>query len=292
MTGVTKRLTLRMSLIVAAALLASGCTRPGSATPTTTGGDAGDVAVSSVTPSASTEPPSDEPPADEPPPASNASAPPTPTSSAPPFSPPPTSAPATPPPTTAPPAPAAPDDLVLAFDGVLPFRFGDHDIDVMAGLEPVLGPPVSDAVVEYPIASEGFFLDENQEISYISPVGRSACFANDLCLEFGSGSGDTLIFTAWSMFRAADPTLATGTGLAVGSPLADHVDAVAIDEGGCFSIGYGTSEGIDVTLQSDGEPFASVSDTGEFVQGDPDPAQVTIVGLEAGEAPTFLFADC
>lgn len=189
--------------------------------------------------------------------------------------------------------PDSPDDLVLTFDSIGPWKFGDRDVDVVPGLAAILGSPVDDVLTEYPVADEGSFLDENGELSYVAPFGRTVCFDGELCAQFGAGAPETLILTGWRLSEGASGDLVTDDGVAVGSTWAEHVDVITIDPlDSCFQIGNAEAGGVDVVLLSTGEPFATADDAGEFVAGDPDPAQTTVIELRAGRHPTFVFADC
>jgi hypothetical protein len=202
----------------------------------------------------------------------------------------PSTTPATTPPTTEP--ATTPDDLELNFDGVLPFYFGEHDAEVVAGLTSLLGAPTSDVSTDYLTADEGYFLDAAGEESYVFPHGRRVCYDNTLCVQFGAGATETLLFTGWTLSTDAAPVLTMGNGITVGSSWADHVDEIVIGDGGCYSVGYGDSEGVAVVVQSAGEPFLSFADDGSPIIGQPDPADVTVIELSAGRSPTFVFADC
>ena len=193
--------------------------------------------------------------------------------------------------TTAP--PRDPDDLTLTFDSVGPHRFGDRDVDVVPALAGILGPPVRDDATEYPVADDGRFLDEFEEESYIAPHGRTVCFSNALCVQFGAGAPETLIMSGWRLDDSASSDLASTDGITIGSTWADHVDALAVEPlNSCFQVAYAGAGGIDVTLVSADEPFAAPNDDGDFVAGDPDPAAVTVIEMSAGELPFFVFADC
>lgn len=214
---------------------------------------------------------------------------------------PPTSAaPPTMAPTTEPTAPTSPTIVdpetpsgpVLDFDGILPFAFGAPDTEIVAGLIGVLGEPVSDESTEYPTDEAGTFLDASGEEAYVAPFGRTVCFANALCAQFGAGSDTALQFTGWRFEGDAATGLATAGGITIGSRWADHVDAITIDEGGCSSVGYGSAEGIELTLQSSGEPFVTLAGDGSFSAGSPDPADVSVIGMQAGDLPVSLLADC
>ncbi|MEO6652094.1 MAG: hypothetical protein ABIP17_05490 [Ilumatobacteraceae bacterium] len=210
--------------------------------------------------------------------------------------------PATTPATSAPPTtepepattvePQNPQDLVLDFDGVLPFSFGGPDTEIVPGLVAVLGEPVSDESAEYPNDDEGTFLDVTGEEAYVAPFGRTVCFANGLCTEFGAGSDTALQFTGWRFEGDTAAGLASAGGITVGSLWVDHMDAITVEEGGCFTVGNGMAEGIDLTLESSGDPFMTVAADGSFAFGSPDPAAVSVIGMRAGDLPVLLFADC
>jgi hypothetical protein len=195
--------------------------------------------------------------------------------------------------TTATTPPASPEDLVLTFDSIGPWRFGDRDVDVVPGLVAILGDPVDDTLAEFPVAVEGMFLDEAEEQSYVAPFGRTVCFADALCAQFGAGAPETLILTGWRLSEEASTDVTTEDGIAIGSTWNEHADTITIDPlDSCFQVGYADAGGIDVVLLSSTEPFASPNDAGDFVAGEPDPEQVTVIELLAGRHPTFVFADC
>ena len=186
--------------------------------------------------------------------------------------------------------PLAPADLTLTFDGVQPFDFGAADTEVVPALAAVLGEPASDVAAEYPTPDEGRFVNDD-EIGFVAPFGRTVCFDNGLCAEFGAGSASALQFVGWDFSGEQAAGLATVDGITVGSSWADHTDVIVADGGGCFSVGYGSADGVGVTLESSGAPFVETVD-GEFVTNDPDPADVRVIGLQAGDIPVELFADC
>ena len=284
----------RLCLIVAALSSTAACDRPtpdAAPSVTATPVDAGAVSTSTSAPttSAPTTVPATTPattpestlPADSTVP---------PTSATPTTVPATTAPPSTAPTTTEPSGPLTPADLILAFDGVQPFDFGSADTEVVPALAAVLGEPASDVVAEYPTPDEGQFVNDD-EMGFVARFGRTVCFDNGLCVEFGAGSDSALQFVGWDFSGEEAAGLATADGITVGSSWADHVDAIVADEGGCFSIGYGSADGVDVTLESNGAPFVETVD-GEFVTNDPDPADVRVIGLQAGDVPIQLFADC
>lgn len=273
-------------------LIVAGCTRPDD---TSGGGGTIPPVGSSSTVAPSTAPVTTSVATTTPPTSS-------PTTSAPVTSTPGTSVPGDAAPTTAPttsaaPAttapPADPDDLTLSFDAVGPHRFGARDVDVVPALVALLGAPTRDDAAHYPIADDGRFLDEFEEESYIAPFGRTVCFSNALCIQFGAGAPETRILSGWRIDDSATSDLRTVAGIGIGSSWADHRDTIDVEPlNSCYQIAYAESGGIDVTLSSAGAPFAAPNEEGAFVPGDPDPADVTVIEMSAGELPVFVFADC
>ena len=284
----------RATVILAGAIVIVGCTRPEddqrareTLPPASVGGvettDAPDETEPTTPTTESTTPESAASPTPEP-----APEPTTPPTSEPA---PPTTQAATTTPSTAP--PDSPDDLVLTFDSIGPWRFGDRDVDVVPGLAAILGDPVDDVLAAFPVADEGMFLDETGEQAYVSPYGRTVCFAVALCAQFGAGAPETLILTGWRLAEEAPPDLATEDGVTIGSTWAEHADVITVDPlDSCFQVGYADAGGIDVVLLSDTDSFAAPDDAGDLVAGDPDPEQVTVIELRAGRHPTFVFTDC
>lgn len=188
--------------------------------------------------------------------------------------------------------PDDPTDLTLIFDGILPFRFGDRDVDVVPALTTLLGAPTLDELREYPDADQGMFFDATGEQSFVAHFGRTVCFADGLCVQFGAGAPETLIFTGWRLDGRSD--LATDDGIVIGSTLADFVDVIEYDPTmSCYQIAYGTASGVEVTLLSDDGVFAAPNADGDGLDVfDPDPALVTVTELRAGQLPVFVFDDC
>lgn len=185
-----------------------------------------------------------------------------------------------------------PSDLTLIFDGVLPFRFGDRDVDIVPALTDLLGDPTIDELREYPDADQGTFFDASGEESFVARFGRTVCFPDSLCLQFGAGAPETLIFTGWHVDGPSG--LATDSGLRIGSTLADFVDLIAYDPAmSCFQVAFGSAAGIGVTLLSDDGVFAAPSADGEQLEVfEPDPNLVSVIEMQAGQHPEFVFADC
>lgn len=186
------------------------------------------------------------------------------------------------------------DDLVLSSDGVLPFVFGTDDSEVIEGLTTVLSTPVGDRAQIYPNPDGDDFLDATEEEGYTQPIGRTVCFANDLCAQFGGATTDTLVFTGWDRAGETAPQLFTADGITTGSLWSDFPDSITVDEGGCFSTGFGQTAGIALTLRSVGDPFLyfDQDSAAGYVIGTPDPADVDVIIMSAGDLPFYLFDDC
>ncbi|MDW3215026.1 MAG: hypothetical protein R8G01_13565 [Ilumatobacteraceae bacterium] len=185
-----------------------------------------------------------------------------------------------------------PSDLTLIFDGVLPFRFGDRDVDIVPALTGLLGDPTIDELREYPDIDQGMYFDASGEERFVAPFGRMVCFAQSLCLQFGAGAPETLIFTGWRVDGPSD--LATDDGLRFGSTLADFADLIQFDpSAACYRTAYGQAGGIYVTLLSAEENFTTPDEDGTgLVVGEPDPSQVTVTAMQAGHLPVFVLRDC
>ena len=205
----------------------------------------------------------------------------------------PTAAP-TPEPTVAPPQPNR-SDLTLRSNGVGAADIGQADVEVIPYVTGLLGTPVSDQLGEYPTfdADAGVYANFNED-GFVAPFGRSTCYDNQFCLYFGGETNGELRFVGWSQesFELLSDPLQTADGVTLGSRQSDHLGAMTVADGGCFSSGNGEIAGILLYVTSEGEPFEFVDDAGNFVQGNPLPEEIVVTGLEAGDRPFFLFADC
>ncbi len=200
-----------------------------------------------------------------------------------------------PPVTTLPPAsttPSAPAELTLLSDGIGPLRFGADEGDAMSVFSATLGGPASSTATSYPVPIDGMFAtDEFGEERFAFTAGSSACFTNGLCAHFGGSVAGSLTFVGWS--QAGEPgALATPAGITVGSRWSDYVASMTVGEGGCYSDGSGSTAGVYLYVRSEGTPFLSIADDGSEVIARPDPADVVVTALEAGDQPFFAFADC
>lgn len=186
------------------------------------------------------------------------------------------------------------DDLVLHGEGIGPFTFGTSSIEVHDNLQPLLGYPAESFTEEYPNTADGVFLDEFGEIEFVQPYGETVCYENGLCVDFGGDTPDDLTLLGYTQDAPTgdEPTLATADGVTVGSRWADYEDIFEVGEGGCYSIGSGAVGGIELTLVSDGTPFIEITDDGESTYHRPEPDDVHVVSLAAGDRPINLLDDC
>jgi hypothetical protein len=182
--------------------------------------------------------------------------------------------------------------LVLRSDGVGALRFGTNIVPVIDAFAAILGEPLSDQAFSYPVAGGPGFTDQFGDFGFVQPFGRQTCFVNEFCVEAGGPSPADLTFVGWSQYEAASDTLVTGDGVAVGDLWSDHPDLIEVDEGGCFSFGTGSIGRITLDLQSSGTMFTTPDGSGGFTPGSPDPSEVTVVGLSAGDLRVSLFDDC
>lgn len=200
-------------------------------------------------------------------------------------------------PAPAPDTTAAPvqSDLTLRSNGLGTLDFGQADIDVIPSVSAVLGAPTEDALGEYPtFDDESRFFVNFEDTAFTRPFGRTTCYDNGICLYFGGDTGDALEFLGWSQsgFDLASDPLVASSGVTIGSRYSDHLGEMTIDEGGCFTQGFGEIAGIRLLVTSEGVPFGSFDENGEFVVQTPDPSEIVVTNLAAGDEPFFLFADC
>jgi hypothetical protein len=115
---------------------------------------------------------------------------------------------------------------------------------------------------------------------------------NGLCIEFGGATAGPYSFVGWYYAATDTDQLAAPSGLEVGSTWADFVDVITVDTGGCSTVGSGASDGVQLSLQSSGIPFVTVDADGNATPTTPDPADVTVMQMQAGEQVVFLTGDC
>jgi hypothetical protein len=193
--------------------------------------------------------------------------------------------------TTAP--PLTPADLVLRSDGIGPLVFGAPVADTLGILTPALGPTIIDESANYPNEpTPGQFESVEGDYGFAHPYERQVCFNNSLCITFGGSAPDRLAFVGWELSAGNPPLLLTTTGITVGSRWADFAGSMTVEQGGCFTQGFGQTAGVNLYLESTGELFGGYDEAGNYVVGNPDPADVTVTFLSAGNLRIFLYGDC
>ncbi|MDO8389929.1 MAG: hypothetical protein Q7V57_05530 [Actinomycetota bacterium] len=185
------------------------------------------------------------------------------------------------------------DALLLRSDGVGAHDFGDDVTDVYDDFETLLGFPESDLTDEYPVPSAiaGMYDSVDGEYEFIAPFSRTVCWANTLCMVFGGSSAGALSFTGWRYTDDAAATLSSESGASLGTSWS-ALPGMTVSEGGCYTVGYGEVDGIQVVLLSIGLQFTEVDSSGNYINNTPDPADVTIMSMETGDLPLSLYGDC
>lgn len=182
--------------------------------------------------------------------------------------------------------------LVLRDSGIGSFALGAGAGQVVDGISAELGVPTRDDTADYPVADGlGEFTTIDGETGFVAPMGRSVCWSINLCVEFGGGSAASMSFTGWTYTNDPTAALSSASGGTFGARWSD-LPALTVDEGGCYSVGSGTIDGIRVALESTGDPFSSFDDAGNYIATVPAPADVTIISMETGKSPLFLSGDC
>lgn len=194
--------------------------------------------------------------------------------------------------TAAPTTVPAPIVFTLRGDGLGPFDLGVPAGDLIAALEPAFGPATSDDSVEYPVDDgAGGFQSTEGDVSFVAPFGRTMCWPGELCVQFSGADATTQTFVGWTYGDETDQTIVSSSGVTTGSLWSDF-PAMVVDPGGCYTVGYGTIDGIHLTLQSSDVAFGSFDNLGNYVEAVPPADQVTVVYMETGDNPIFLFGDC
>lgn len=188
---------------------------------------------------------------------------------------------------------AARADLVLQPTGVGSAPFGRDATSTIAYFESGMGTRVTDVSDAYPTPSspEGFENDDGRFFDF--PFSREVCFSNEFCTVFGGPSLADLQFVGYSQqnLGPAVGPLRTRSGATVGDRGDTSPGVVTVNNGGCFSFGFGTVDGIRASLRSDGLPFLEITPSGGFTLNTPPLRDVTILEILAGSFPTF-FEDC
>ena len=185
------------------------------------------------------------------------------------------------------------DPLLLRSDGFGRFAFQTPVNDVLVGVPSALGAPTSDVLTEYPGVLEALHVNADSSIGFTEPVGREVCWA-EFCLEFGGADAASLTLKGWTyQSSATTPTLALKdvNGITLTSRWSDFLGAMQADPGGCYQVGGGaTNEGVILVLQ--GGVFGQFTAAGAYEALLPDPSEVTVMGMSAGDQLSYLDSDC
>ena len=211
-----------------------------------------------------------------------------------------TTAVATTPPTAAPTTVPAPTTTValapleLRSDGLGPFDFSSAPGLVIDALIARLGPPARNDVLLYEDASElgsGYYrsLDGPNYFALSYPVGQTACWPSDFCVEFGGASEATLTFIGWSYSGPAG-MMASSSNLTIGARWSDFPSMSVFAT--CYTNGGGTHHGINLLVESAGWTWLVSDGAGGFVESLPDPATTRVTFMNAGEQPFQPEGDC
>ena len=195
-------------------------------------------------------------------------------------------------PETTPPTTAAPD-YTLRGNGIGAWVFTDGAQTVVDALSTAFGAPESDVLTAFPIVAGPGDYQNDAEEAFLLPFGRTVCFANTLCTVHGGDTADVLSFVGWYYVEDGASTLATSQGITIGSRWADFLDTMNVGSGGCYSDGGGTTDDeVSLFLRSSGTPFSGVDEAGNYAVFSPDPADVTVVQMQAGSQIGTLYGDC
>ena len=192
--------------------------------------------------------------------------------------------------TTAAPAHAP---LILRGQGVGSFDLGMPYAEVLAGITAQLT-FVSDDSYEFPVVDDyGGHRSADGSLGFSAPFGRVVCWSDGssgkFCAAFGGAHAGALTFTGW---RYSGNVLTTISGVTGGSRWSDFPTMITPGQSGCFQNSAGSIDGVLVSVVSAGAPFGSYDAAGSFVPGDPNPADVSVTELDAGNYPYDTNADC
>ncbi len=186
----------------------------------------------------------------------------------------------------------APVVFTLRGDGIGPFDLGIPANDLINAMTAQFGPSSSDESAEYPTVDPfGGYTSADGEIGFVAPFGRAVCWSFQFCAEFGGADAVSQFFVGWTYGEPAGTTLATASGVTIGSRWSDF-PAMLVDSGGCYTIGSGTIDGVTLTLQSDAIAFGTYDDAGNYVVAVPPADQVAVTYMQTGDLANFLFGDC
>lgn len=188
-------------------------------------------------------------------------------------------------------APAAP--LTLRGDGIGTFDLGMSYAEVSAGLSARLE-PTTDEALDFPLTTEfGGYVSADESRGFVAPFGRIACWSDgatgEFCAAFGGADPAALTFVGWTYGGSA---LTTASGVTGGSLWSDFPTMITPGQGGCYLNSSGSIDGVLVSVVSAGATFGSFDDAGNFVPGDPNPADVSVTSMDTGDYPFDTNADC
>lgn len=186
------------------------------------------------------------------------------------------------------------DPLLLRADGFGRFPFGTPLAEVLVGSPLELGAPLSDTSSEYSNpGADGQYLSADESTGFGFPVGRQYCWS-ELCLNFGGPDSTNFQLVGWQYVNSGTAPLfglKNVDGVSIGSRWSDFPASISADPGGCYTIGGGvTTDGIFLVLQ--GGIFGKFNDDGSYEALVPDPSEVTVIQMNAGEQVVYLLEDC
>jgi hypothetical protein len=182
--------------------------------------------------------------------------------------------------------------FTLRGDGIGPFDLGIAASVLIDAMTTQFGPASSDESAEYPTDDTfGGYTSADGETGFVSPFGRTVCWSFVFCAEFGGADASTLSFVGWTYGEESGATLASTSGVTIGSRWSDF-PAMTVDSGGCYQSGSGSIDGITLTLLSDEIAFGSYDDSGNYIVAVPPPEQVAVTYMQTGDIPSFLSGDC
>lgn len=184
--------------------------------------------------------------------------------------------------------------LELREDGLGPFDFGATPASVIDALTARLGAPASNNVLLYEDTSmlgDGYYrsLAGPHYYALHYPVGRTACWPSDFCVEFGGASEAALTFIGWSYTGPAG-MMASSSNLTIGARWSDFPSMDVFPT--CYTDGAGTHHGIYLIVVSPGWEWLVSDGAGGYVPNLPDPATTRVTYMEAGEQPFQPEGDC
>ena len=184
--------------------------------------------------------------------------------------------------------------LELRSDGLGPFDFASTPGLVIDALIARLGPPATNDVLMYEDDStlgSGYYrsLDGPYYFALSYPVGQTACWPSDFCVEFGGANVAALSFIGWS-YSGPAAMMASSSNLTIGAKWSDFPSMVVFPT--CYTDGGGTHHDINLIVESPGWEWLISDGGGGYVPNLPDPATTRVTFMSAGEQPFQPEGDC